>query len=584
MSGIEVVGLLLGVFPLCISAMEHYEQEKRVLGTFWRIRKSHRKDLGKLKDCQLKFKLNMKELLLPLLLDDVIDRVEYEQLLADPGGPGWKDESVDEALANRLSESHQRYLEILDEFSETMMKLTKAVKVDDPEFQSLISKDQAALNPKTDAQKLLMTRANFKFQAKRVKYSFSGATRDILLDQIEKYNGTLESLLATNDRVSALAQITSKAAPRSMASKIVQYWRHADRIFTLMTEAFKCHCKSMHYANLWLSHRPAGTVDMSMVLKFSQGIVSIDKQPWKERPLQIKLAGKASQSSQGAICTLASSKANLLSMNSTLLSASTITKSVNLTSPSVSSITLNMSSVVSNSTLSNLKHKGLCQSVCGHNEDGSCIGCLIDDDNDANYTVLLTTTLPDASTSITLADALTSRPPMSRAQRYAIALTLASSHLQLHSTPWLSQEWRIQDVHLPVSLSPTRKVLYNEPYLQTVFESQPSLTKQKDMSFATLGICLLELCFGMLLEEHHLWEQPCFAQGKNNPIIRQAVASEWLEEVAGEAGPEYAAALEWTLRSAPAVAGCGSSGKWRADFASMVIQPLQRCYEFMRPT
>lgn len=198
-----------------------------------------------------------------------------------------------------------------------------------------------------------------------------------------------------------------------------------------------------------------------------------------------------------------------------------------------------MSSVSFNSALSDLKQTGLCQSVCDHMQDGSCIGSLIDDDNDANYTVSAVTAVSDATNSITLADALVGRPPMSRAQRYATALTLASSHLQLHSTPWLSQEWRTQDVHLPVSMIPSRKILYNEPYLQTPFESQPPKTKQKDRSFATLGISLLELCFGMLLEEHHLWEQPCFSQGKDNPIIRQAVASEWLDEVAGEAGPDY---------------------------------------------
>lgn len=169
-----------------------------------------------------------------------------------------------------------------------------------------------------------MTRANIKFQAKRVKYSFSGATRDSLLDQIDKYNQTLESLLAANDRVAALSQSTPKPAARSMASKLVQYWRHADRIFTLMREAFECHCKSMHCANLWLSHRPAGTVDMSLLLKFSQGIVSIDKQPWNERPMQIKLAGKASQLPQGSIMTLSSSKITSFSMQSTLSSASTM--------------------------------------------------------------------------------------------------------------------------------------------------------------------------------------------------------------------------------------------------------------------
>ena len=56
MSGVEIVGLLLGAFPLCISAMEHYEEMRKVAGTFFKIRRAHKKDLGKIKDCQLMFK------------------------------------------------------------------------------------------------------------------------------------------------------------------------------------------------------------------------------------------------------------------------------------------------------------------------------------------------------------------------------------------------------------------------------------------------------------------------------------------------------------------------------------------------
>jgi hypothetical protein len=84
MSGVECVGLLLGVFPLCVSAMEHYEETKRVAGTFLKIRRTHRRDLGKIKDCQLLFKLNLKELLLPLVHDEVVDKMEYELLLLHP--------------------------------------------------------------------------------------------------------------------------------------------------------------------------------------------------------------------------------------------------------------------------------------------------------------------------------------------------------------------------------------------------------------------------------------------------------------------------------------------------------------------
>jgi len=139
MSGIEVVGVILGAVPLVISAMEHYEETKKAIGTFHKIRRAHRKDLGKLKDCQLKFKLNIKELLLPLLADDLVTRVEYEQLLVTPGGSGWREEHVDEALAQRLGECHERYVEILQDMEDTLGLLCKATKVDDAQFQALLT-------------------------------------------------------------------------------------------------------------------------------------------------------------------------------------------------------------------------------------------------------------------------------------------------------------------------------------------------------------------------------------------------------------------------------------------------------------
>jgi hypothetical protein len=138
MSGLEILGVILGAFPLAISAMEHYEECKKVAGTFYTIRRAHRKDFGRVKDCQLKFRLNMKELLLPLLADDLVTKIEYEQLLASPGGPGWQEDHVEESLAERLGDCHERYIEILKEMEETMVMLCKATKVDDEQFQALL--------------------------------------------------------------------------------------------------------------------------------------------------------------------------------------------------------------------------------------------------------------------------------------------------------------------------------------------------------------------------------------------------------------------------------------------------------------
>ncbi|GAB7335515.1 hypothetical protein MBLNU13_g07861t1 [Cladosporium sp. NU13] len=138
MSGLEIVGVILGAFPLAISAMEHYEECKKVAGTFYKIRRAHRKDFGRVKDCQLKFRLNMKELLLPLLADDLVSKIEYEQLIASPGGPGWQEGHVEESLVERLGDCHERYIEILKEMEETMVLLCKATKVDDEQFQALL--------------------------------------------------------------------------------------------------------------------------------------------------------------------------------------------------------------------------------------------------------------------------------------------------------------------------------------------------------------------------------------------------------------------------------------------------------------
>lgn len=156
MSGLEVLGIILGAFPLAISAMEHYEESKKVAGTFYKIRRAHRKDFGRVKDCQLKFRLNMKELLLPLLADDIVTKIEYEQLLAFPGGPEWQEDHVEESLAERLGDCHERYIEILKEMEETMVLLCKATKVDDEQFQ--------ALHKSQDVSKVLSSAAGSDFR------------------------------------------------------------------------------------------------------------------------------------------------------------------------------------------------------------------------------------------------------------------------------------------------------------------------------------------------------------------------------------------------------------------------------------
>jgi hypothetical protein len=126
-------------------------------------------------------------------------------------------------------------------------------------------------------------------------------------------------------------------------------------------------------------------------------------------------------------------------------------------------------------------------------------------------------------------------------------------------------------------------MLDGEPYILARLPSATNRSSQttNDRSFSTLAIVLLELCFGIRIEDHPtLWSNTHYASGKSDPGIRQAVAHEWRHEVQGEAGEQYAAAVTWMLLQSPATA---KDDSWRADFAQNVVQPLQRHYEFLDP-
>ena len=58
------------------------------------------------------------------------------------------------------------------------------------------------------------------------------------------------------------------------------------------------------------------------------------------------------------------------------------------------------------------------------------------------------------------------------------------------------------------------------------------------------------------------------------------VAKQWVDDMEGEAGPEYASAVMWCLNKSPATL---EGDEWRTDLASEVVLPLQNCCEWISP-
>ena len=109
MSGVEVAGLLLGAFPLIISAMEHYRKSAEVYHNWWEFKREYRKSINDIKFQEMAFKSNVESLLLPLMVDED----EATALVADPGGIKWKDPALEDKMKTRFPKSYDLLIDTI---------------------------------------------------------------------------------------------------------------------------------------------------------------------------------------------------------------------------------------------------------------------------------------------------------------------------------------------------------------------------------------------------------------------------------------------------------------------------------------
>ena len=119
MSGFEIVGVVLGAFPLLVSALEHYHDSARVLDDWWSFTRRFQKCQNKVNFLYLDFSSLLRQMLLPL----VCDGTRIEALLANPNTSLWQDPSLEAALKDQLRDTYIHYQQAIEEVNEIMQKL-----------------------------------------------------------------------------------------------------------------------------------------------------------------------------------------------------------------------------------------------------------------------------------------------------------------------------------------------------------------------------------------------------------------------------------------------------------------------------
>lgn len=187
---------------------------------------------------------------------------------------------------------------------------------------------------------------------------------------------------------------------------------------------------------------------------------------------------------------------------------------------------------------------------------------------------------------VTLSDLLKNKhnPPLNRRQRYTLALTLASAFLQLRESAWLnSASWSKADITFFRDANNPSNLVLDCPYVTRSFSSSSGTQSQQEdgvSSIPSLGVLLLELCFGVLIDKHPSRQRCPPGDEKTAPLFDLVAAVDWLREVGDEAGPDYYGATEWCLLGSRSVTGADA---WRRLLFEKVVQPLERCHSYLNP-
>lgn len=171
-----------------------------------------------------------------------------------------------------------------------------------------------------------------------------------------------------------------------------------------------------------------------------------------------------------------------------------------------------------------------------------------------------------ASSEVVTLNELLDKPPLvngkpaklSKKERYSLAVTLASSTLQLNNTPWFSDQFGAKDIQFHRTSVGPRLIDIEHPYVTSklVELSKDALASQKPRAFhnkntvlLALAVALLELYFGVSAEKHQEFEHGHTNQPfPPNPWMLCAMAYEWTEVERENLSAAFLSAVTHCLR------------------------------------
>ncbi|KAF2474227.1 uncharacterized protein BDR25DRAFT_120151 [Lindgomyces ingoldianus] len=538
MSGVEVVGITLAVMPLIITAIEDYNDSLDPVKAFLRWERELPQFIRKLRNQHVHFAQTMR-----LLLEPITTEFELAEMLSDPSGQMWKDENMSRKLKDKLQESFQAYQSTIADIERIMKKIA-----------SKLDLNRAANITRNDLEAMLVANpqqgSKYEFK-KRVRFGMSKKTIKGLLEELDECNKELERYTDRSEKLETLRKVIKP----SFANRIQRIQDYAKNLHSVLLSSWACSCRSYHNTSLQLEQRAnlyasgmkkaklSQNSRTSFTVSFSSFGTTEHTWTWQEAEIRI-------EDDDGYVLPTAP------------MAKPKMAKTVSFGDKEPPPPYSTGDPAIIAQTLQEVKD--LCAAIQQLHKSCPCIGFSFDSERKLRGVYPIDAPVKKRTTSgdmITL-DELLNHPPLvngrpaklSRKERYSLAVTLASSTLQLNSTPWFPDQWSKKDIVFPRTVS--HIVDTEHPY---VVPRLPGLSKDsmptpkrrgfqnKNTVLLALAIALLELYFGISAEKRQEAELGAI-EGASNPWTLCAMAYEWTESEQENLSAAFLSAVTHCLR------------------------------------
>lgn len=492
MSGLECVGLLLGIIPILVSCAEHYRTVHRPIRAAARPSATAQKLADFYQDLHVEvcfLDINVGNLICGL---PELSQTQLRSLGNFSQPSSWDNEEVSVALKDRLGATYEPILvtvkaslKILDDLlsGQTLLSLkSHNVSADESNEFSKLSALQRNIQHGKYPMSLL----------ERIKFSTREDKRTRLLKKLGKNNVNMERLLnqaLPESPQGSAKHRTGKAVPKR------HFWKLLHALYEVMAQQLSCCCSSHHQGRICLvnslrtslkKYPPSIDLDILLSRKYVEGS---KQRKWQESSIAIV---PDSDSSGPRLCVKFADFG--------LASRPRVDSFAESASPALDS---------------DSQTKEMIDNICELLELAQENNCSLRMQYDGQQLWQVSPKLKrlwglEAGPPVSLGTFLRNAGKMTLKQKRTLAVILAHSMLQYCGSPWMSEDWNkeyIEFFHQTMESHGTAKLDLERPYLskdfvalRTVRRGSPKFPIHPCPSVLALGILLLEIELGVPIE------------------------------------------------------------------------------------